>query len=35
MVTIPQAVLDKLKAAIAERFGIYIRPQNDATFRKQ
>ncbi|MBD2177731.1 hypothetical protein H6F42_12485 [Pseudanabaena sp. FACHB-1998] len=35
MVTIPQAVLDKLKAAIAERFGIYIRPQDDAPFCKK
>ena len=35
MVTIPQAVLDKLKAAIAERFGIYIRPQDDAQFCKK
>jgi len=35
MVTIPQAVLDKLKAAIAERFGIYIRSQDDANFSKK
>ena len=35
MVTIPQAVLDRLKAAIAERFGIYIRPQDDAPFSKK
>lgn len=35
MVTIPQAVLDKLKAAIAERFGIYVRPQDDAPFSKK
>ncbi len=35
MVTIPQSVLDKLKAAIAERFGIYIRPQDDAPFCKK
>jgi chemotaxis protein methyltransferase CheR len=35
MVTIPQAILDKLKAAIAERFGIFIRSQDDATFCKK
>ncbi len=35
MVTIPHAVLDRLKAAIAERFGIYIRPQDDAPFSKK
>ena len=35
MVTIPQAVLDRLKAAIAERFGIYIRSQDDAPFSKK
>lgn len=35
MVTIPQVVLDRLKAAIAERFGIYIRPQDDAPFSKK
>lgn len=35
MVTIPQAVLNQLKAAIAERFGIYIRPQDDTAFSKK
>ncbi|MDX2254191.1 MAG: CheR family methyltransferase [Pseudanabaenaceae cyanobacterium bins.39] len=35
MVTIPQSVLEKLKAAIAEHFGIYIRSQDDANFCKK
>ncbi|MEI6427134.1 MAG: CheR family methyltransferase [Pseudanabaena sp. ELA607] len=35
MITIPQAVLDKLKSAITERLGIYVRPQDDATFCKK
>ncbi len=35
MITIPQAVVDKLKSAIAERLGIYMRPQDDASFCKK
>ncbi len=35
MITIPQAVVDKLKSAIAERLGIYVRPQDDASFCKK